>query len=77
MEKSLDSRSIRRAVLKNGGDIRATARELATAHTTVLYHLKRANEQSPLVYQSGDPRDREAMTAYVRECLRRAHITLP
>jgi hypothetical protein len=71
LARSLD---IRRAVLRNGGDIRATARELGMSHTNVMHHVKRADAASPLVYQSGDTEDREAMRDYMLACLDRAHI---
>lgn len=71
------SLEIRRAVLRNGGDIRKTARELGMSHPTVIYHVKRADTQSPLIYQSGDTADREAMHAYILKCLERAHIQRP
>lgn len=75
--ETLDSLAVRRVYLRTGGQLRETARQLATSHANVKQHLDRAARISPLVYQSGDPADREAMAAYVKECLRRASIRLP
>ena len=81
MEIRTDSRlarslEIRRAWLRAGGDARKTGRELGMTHTNVLHHVKRADAASPLVYQSGEPEDQSAMTAYVRACLKRTNIAL-
>ena len=74
MKDSLDSEAVRRAVLRNGGRIRATAIELGMTHPNVTYHLKRANERSPLTWGTGSIEDREAMAAFWDATLTHAHI---
>lgn len=74
MMTKLDAPDVRRRWLRAGGDVTTVARELDVTRQAVYDALKRADAASPLVYQSGDPDDREAMHAYVLACLERAHI---
>lgn len=74
MENRLDSETIRRRVLHNGGDIRATARELEMSHTNVIYHLRRANERSPLTHGKAPQDDQAAINGYLKRCLDRLGI---
>ena len=73
--EALDSFHVRRVYLQTGGKLRETARRLDTSHANVKQHLERADRLRPLTYQSGDPEDQRAMTDYVKECLKRAHIS--
>lgn len=70
----LDALDVRRRWLRARLDVTTVARELGVTRQAIYDALKRADAQSPLVYQSGDAADREAMHAYVKACLERAHI---
>lgn len=74
MKDSLDSESVRRVVLRNGGRIREAARALNMTHPNVTYHLKRANDRSPLIHGHASREDQDAINAYLVACMERMGI---
>jgi hypothetical protein len=65
MKDSLDSVTVRRALLRNGGRIRETARQLECSPTNVLYHLRAANQAHPLTHGRASREDQDAINAYL------------
>ena len=71
----MDTNEVRRVWLRSGGSLTRAAKTLGVAKQIVDYHVRKANTQSPLKYQSGEPEDQKAMTEYVRQCLEKAGIS--
>ena len=70
----MDSSEVRRVWLRNGGNLTETGAALGVPKQLISYHVRKANAQNPLTYQSGEPEDQRAMAEYVRACLDRAGI---